>query len=229
MRHGIGCNIVDVANQLSFAYRGIAPELRVFVSPPTESTKVADFIRALEEKQEAHLPWRGPERPAGLTHSALVPAPQQPWRPSDRLANNSPDGLRRQAPPPFRQTFMPQRQHYPTNNQRYQKPSSPAGANRHTALRGGQITQSTSCAPGNATNHPQAAPYQAIPRQPYQSGQSQRVYQHVEEKGVYQVDDKDFENRPKGFYTTFDPEGEEVDYSDEGFQEVIANFVGIET
>ena len=52
MRHGIGCNIVDVANQLFFAYRGIALKLRVFVSPPTESTKVADFICTLEEKQK---------------------------------------------------------------------------------------------------------------------------------------------------------------------------------
>ena len=52
MRHGIGCNIVKVANQLFFAYRDIAPELRVFVSPPTESTRAADFIRALEKKQE---------------------------------------------------------------------------------------------------------------------------------------------------------------------------------
>ncbi len=52
MCHGIGYNIVDVANHLSFAYRGIAPKLRVFVSLPTESTRVADFIRALEEKQE---------------------------------------------------------------------------------------------------------------------------------------------------------------------------------
>ena len=50
MRYGIGCNIVDVANQLSFAYRGLAPELRVFVSPSTESTKAANFIRAFEEK-----------------------------------------------------------------------------------------------------------------------------------------------------------------------------------
>lgn len=50
MRYGIGSNIVDVTNQLSFAYRGITPELRVFVLPPTESTKVTDFIRALEEK-----------------------------------------------------------------------------------------------------------------------------------------------------------------------------------
>lgn len=30
---GIGCNIVDIANQLSFTYRGIAPELRVYVLP----------------------------------------------------------------------------------------------------------------------------------------------------------------------------------------------------
>ncbi len=44
MRYGIECNIVNVANQLFFAYRGLAPELRVFVSPPTELTKVADSI-----------------------------------------------------------------------------------------------------------------------------------------------------------------------------------------
>ena len=52
MRHRIGCNIVDVPNQLSFAYKRLAPKLRVFVSPPTESTKASDFIWALKEKQE---------------------------------------------------------------------------------------------------------------------------------------------------------------------------------
>lgn len=52
MRHGIGCNIVDVANQLSFAYCGIAPELQVFVFLPTKTIKAFDLIRALEEKQE---------------------------------------------------------------------------------------------------------------------------------------------------------------------------------
>lgn len=52
MRHGIRCNIIDVANQLSFAYQDLALELRVFVSPPTESTKAADFICILEEKQK---------------------------------------------------------------------------------------------------------------------------------------------------------------------------------
>lgn len=50
MRHGIGCNIVDVANQLFFAYRDIAPELRIFISPPIESTRAADFIHAFKEK-----------------------------------------------------------------------------------------------------------------------------------------------------------------------------------
>lgn len=52
MRHGIGCNINNVSNQLSFAYQGLAPELRVFVSPPTKSTKASNLIRILEEKQE---------------------------------------------------------------------------------------------------------------------------------------------------------------------------------
>lgn len=52
MRHGIGCNIVDMANQLSVDYRGIAPELKVFVLSLTESTRAADFIHTLEEKLE---------------------------------------------------------------------------------------------------------------------------------------------------------------------------------
>lgn len=52
MRHGIGCNIVDIANQLFFAYRGIAPKLRVFMLPSTELTKAANFIFVLEKKQE---------------------------------------------------------------------------------------------------------------------------------------------------------------------------------
>lgn len=50
MRHRLGCNIVNIANQLSFAYRGLALELRVFFTPPTNSTKATDFIAALEEK-----------------------------------------------------------------------------------------------------------------------------------------------------------------------------------
>ena len=52
LRHDIECNIVDIANQLSFAYQGLAPELQVFISPSTKSTKAADFICALKEKQK---------------------------------------------------------------------------------------------------------------------------------------------------------------------------------
>lgn len=52
MRHAIGSNIVDIANQLFFAYWSLAPELWVFVSPPTKSTKAADFICIFKEKQE---------------------------------------------------------------------------------------------------------------------------------------------------------------------------------
>lgn len=52
MCHEIGYNIVNIANQLFFAYCDITPELRVFVLPSTEVTRASDFIRTLEEKQE---------------------------------------------------------------------------------------------------------------------------------------------------------------------------------
>lgn len=52
MQYGIGRNIVNIANQLSFAYWGQALELWVFVLPLTKSTKVADLICMLKEKQE---------------------------------------------------------------------------------------------------------------------------------------------------------------------------------
>lgn len=50
--YGIGCNIVDVANQLSFTYWGLALELRVFVSPSTKSIRISDFIHTFEDKQK---------------------------------------------------------------------------------------------------------------------------------------------------------------------------------
>lgn len=69
MQHGIGYNIVNIVNQLSFAYQGIALELRVFVLLPTKSTKAADFICTLEEKQEV---WH--EMMITLTHRYYNPA-----------------------------------------------------------------------------------------------------------------------------------------------------------
>ncbi len=81
MRHGIGYNIVDVANQLFFAYRGIAPKLRVFVSPPTESTKASDFIRALEKKQKVwHEMMATPAAPHRYYNPDQRPLPS-PYRP----------------------------------------------------------------------------------------------------------------------------------------------------
>ena len=52
MQNGIGYNIINIANQLSFVYQGPAPVLQVFVSRPNELTKAADFICVLEQKQE---------------------------------------------------------------------------------------------------------------------------------------------------------------------------------
>ena len=81
MQHGIGCNIVDMANLLSFAYRGIASKLRVFVSPPTDSTKASNFIHALEENQEVwHEMMATPATPHRYFNPALKPSPS-PYRP----------------------------------------------------------------------------------------------------------------------------------------------------
>lgn len=52
MRQSLRCNIVDITNQLFFAYQELALELRVFVSSPTKSTKASNFIQPLEEKQK---------------------------------------------------------------------------------------------------------------------------------------------------------------------------------
>ncbi len=65
-------------------------------------------------------------------------------------------------------------------------------------------------------------PYQPVPRQPYQSGQSQRVYQRAEEKGVYQVDKEVSEELEEDL-----PQNETY-YIDEPYDELQVNFVGIE-
>lgn len=51
LRHCIGANVVDEANQICHAYRGLAPELKIVVTPPTESTKTSDFTQELEKGQ----------------------------------------------------------------------------------------------------------------------------------------------------------------------------------
>lgn len=131
---------------------------------------------------------------------------------------------------------MPQRQYYPTSNQRHQQALLLTSANRDSALRVGQNNLSppvNSDAPNNPTNR--SAPrqlgtsYQLAPRQPYQSNPSYRGYQRRNKKGAYQVDDEEFDPHPVSFYTALEQEAEEIQYLDEGFDEVNANFVGIET
>ena len=142
MRYGIEYNIIEVANQLSFAYRGIVPELRVFVSPPNESTKAADFIRALEEKQGVwHEMMTAPSatqryyNPARKPSPYMLPLPSQseffacfqfqqrmsytqlPWRRSERGPDATAPSLatnpqRQYTLQPFRQLFVSQRQQY---------------------------------------------------------------------------------------------------------------------
>lgn len=106
---------------------------------------------------------------------------------------------------------MPQRQYYPTRNQRYQQALLPTGANCDSALRVGQNNLSppvNSDAPDNPTNRSAprqpGASYQPAPRQPYQSNPFYRGYQRHNEKGVYQVDDEEFEPHPEGFYTALE-------------------------
>lgn len=108
MKYDIGYNIINITNELSFAYQGLAPELQVFVSPLTESIKAADFICVLEEKQEVWYKMMtiliklqkyynpvqklSPYRPLLPSQSKAfsyyqsqhqVPQSQQPWWPSE--------------------------------------------------------------------------------------------------------------------------------------------------
>ena len=128
---------------------------------------------------------------------------------------------------------MPQHQAYPCSQC---QPLSPAAAYRDSALRTSQANLSTpinSEVPGSPANRNAlrqfSAAYQPAPHVPYQSNPPNRGYQKINEKGVYQIEDEDTDQHPEGFYTTFEQESEEVQYSDEGFDEMDANFVGIES
>lgn len=53
VRHAKATNINKTLNQLTFAHKGIAPELKVFVNPPNKSTSISSFIKTLELKKSA--------------------------------------------------------------------------------------------------------------------------------------------------------------------------------
>lgn len=52
MRYGISCNILNITNQLFFAYQKLVFEPMVFISSSTKFTKTANFIHALKKKPE---------------------------------------------------------------------------------------------------------------------------------------------------------------------------------
>ena len=53
VHHANRIDIEAIYNQLTFAYKGIAVELWVFVNPPTLASTILDFIQMLEVKKLA--------------------------------------------------------------------------------------------------------------------------------------------------------------------------------
>lgn len=195
------------------------------------------FFRYQSQHQvpQSQQPWRPFERGSEL--GQLTPSTgsqcqysQQSWQALDRPLDVTANGPRHYyLSQPLKQTFMPQRQYYPTNDQRYQaydqryqKLSLLIGANCDTTLRSGQITQSIPYAPNNATNCPHTALYQAVPHQPYQSRQFQHVYHYAKEKRIYRVDNKPLEELKE------DLPDSETYYTNELYNKLPINFVRIE-
>lgn len=116
--------------------------------PPFSSqSKAFSYYQSQQRMPHTQLPWQGSEHLSGSIQPTTAGAIQCQY-----------------SSQPFRQTFIPQHQHYPANEQWYQQPLLLTGANCNTALRSGQITQSILRAVDSAANHPPAAPYQPIPR-----------------------------------------------------------------
>ena len=53
LRHAQNADMLSVGTQLMWAWQGIAPELRVFIDAPMNTTTVTSFIESLQRKQEA--------------------------------------------------------------------------------------------------------------------------------------------------------------------------------
>lgn len=78
-------------------------------------------------------------------------------------------------------------------------------------------------APDNAVNCAQAMLYQAVLCQPYQSKQSQHVYQHTEKKRIYQINNKPSEELEE------DLPDNQTYYINNSYDKLQVNFVGIES
>ena len=117
IRHARAANIDGVLNQLTFAHEGLAPELRVFVDPPSETTSVSNFIKSLDLKKSA---WFELHTIGNFTkHQSSHQAPQYDQRSRDKQRQPqyvqqydqykpySP-GFNQARPPQFQQQFRPQ-------------------------------------------------------------------------------------------------------------------------
>lgn len=68
-----------------------------------------------------------------------------------------------------------------------------------------------------------------MPFHSYQSNPLYHGYQRSSKRGVYQVTDKDANQHPDGFHTTFEQEDKKFQYPDKGFDKLDANFIGIKS
>ncbi len=93
IRHAKGANIDSVANQLTFVRQGIAPELRVFIDPPTPTTTVSEYVKVLEAKKDAWFEWRQPlltSRPAVQNQQRNTGGYRNPINSTSRQYQGSP-------------------------------------------------------------------------------------------------------------------------------------------
>ena len=85
--HAKSANIDSVENQLTFAYKGISPELRAFVNSLNNNTTVSQFIAALKKKKDTWFDMQ-PRHYSKVTQSSF----------RDRDRNKEPAGYKGKQP-----------------------------------------------------------------------------------------------------------------------------------
>ena len=157
-----------------------------------------------------------------------MPQPQPPWRESERgpdatSPSSATNAHRQYTPQYFRQSFVPQRQHYPPDSRQQSRVLFSTNA----VTRNASDTQSTPYGIRNAGDSTNYNPLrysgnscQAVPHQPYQSRPLQRAYQCKEEKRVYQIDDD-----PAPEIDEEDLNAKNSYFTNEGYDKLQVNFV----
>ena len=70
LRHAKAANFNEVEHQLTFAYQGIAAELRAFIDPPRAGITIASFIQILELKKDTWFEMRFPSATTGSSNQS---------------------------------------------------------------------------------------------------------------------------------------------------------------